>query len=297
MHENGTATFAAPGITCDTCGNGIVIRYNLAWGNTGWGIDIDADNNVQVYYNIAYNNGGSGIMVFADANVTMTGIVLYNNTVYGTTGRSNDAGIRILGPSASRGCTNNLVSNNISVGSVGIPNFSASGGCENPGTNGSGNVYTYNSFGTAASNFIDWGGTNYSTYSSWETATGNCGTAGCSHSDQTTPTFTNAAGNNFTLTSGSSAIDAGTNLGSTYQMALNAISSWPSAVVLVSAESQYIQLGDWGICLPSEQSSGTPDLTFGYSELNGTASLFRRPSAVARVDRYPVQATFFLIGQ
>jgi hypothetical protein len=234
VHENGTASHAAVGITCDTCGNGIVIRYNLSWENYGWGIDIDADNNMQVSYNVVYNNSSSGIIVFADANVTMTGMLVYNNTVYGNTANGGyNAGITIQGPSAPGGCTNNTVINNISVGTSGGPNFVATGGCDNPGRDGSGNVYTYNSFGTAASNFIYWGGTNYSTYSSWETATGNCGTARCSHSDQTTPTFTNAAGNNFTLTPGSSAIGAGTSLGSTYQMALNPISSWPSAVVLV----------------------------------------------------------------
>jgi hypothetical protein len=234
VYQNGTASHAGVGITCDTCGSGIVIQYNLSWGNYGWGIDIDADNNVQVSYNVVYNNQSSGIMVFADANVTMTGILVYNNTVYGNTVTGSDAGIRILGPSASGGCTNNTVSNNISVATSGGPNLSVSGGCENPGTDGSGNVYTYNSFGTAASKFIGWGGTKYSTYASWETAAGNCGSSGCSHSIQTAPTFTNAGADNFTLASGSLAIGTGLNLGATYQYGLSPSSSWTSSVSLLN---------------------------------------------------------------
>jgi hypothetical protein len=123
------------------------------------------------------------------------------------------------------------------VGRVGGTNLSATGGCENPGTNGSGNVYTYNSFGTAASNFITWGGSNYSTYASWEAANGNCGTTGCSHSIQTTPTFTDAGASDFTLVSGSSAIDSGTNLGTTYEFVLNPASSWRSSVSTLNQNS------------------------------------------------------------
>jgi hypothetical protein len=82
-------------------------------------------------------------------------------------------------------------------------------GCENPGTDGSGNVYTYNNFGPATSNFVQWGGNNFSTYAAWETAAGNCGTTGCSHSMEFDPMLTNPSGAVFTLQPGSPAIAAG----------------------------------------------------------------------------------------
>jgi hypothetical protein len=239
VYDNGSVSAGSygTGIACDTCGNGIVFTYNSVWGNNGYGLDIDADNNVTASYNVSYNNLNAGIAAFADANSSMTGIQIYNNTVYGNT--SN--GIWVEGPSAGSGpagCTNNIIRNNIVVGTVGGPNLAAYNGCENPGTNGSGNVYTYNSFGAQTSNFIQWGTSTYeSTYSAWETAKGNCGSSGCSHSIQTAPTFTNAGADNFTLASGSSAIDAGTNLSTTYQWGLAPSSSWPASVSTLDQNS------------------------------------------------------------
>jgi hypothetical protein len=240
VHENGygqSGSVPGSGIACDTCGSGIVFGYNNVWGNNGYGIDIDADNNVTAYYNLSWNNANAGIIAFADANSSMTGIQLYNNTVYG----NKSAGIWVEGPSAGSGpagCTNNTIENNIVVGTVSGPNLKAFNGCENPGADGSGNVYTYNDFGAQAGNFIQWGASTYeSTYSAWETATGNCGSSRCSHSIQTAPTFTNAGADNFTLASGSSAIDAGTNLGTTYQWGLAPSSSWPASVSTLNQNS------------------------------------------------------------
>jgi hypothetical protein len=51
------------------------------------------------------------------------------------------------------------------------------------------------------------------------------------------PSFTNTSANNFTLASGSPAIGAGTNLGSTYQMGLAPSSSWPSSVSTLNQNS------------------------------------------------------------
>jgi hypothetical protein len=118
------------------------------------------------------------------------------------------------------------------VGSTSGPNLSVQNGCENAGGNGSGNVYTHNDFGNATSNFIQWGlGVFYSTYATWEAATGNCGTTGCSHSVEAAPTFANSSAGQFWLTSGFPAIDAGLNLGSPYNIGLMPGSAWPNSVV------------------------------------------------------------------
>jgi len=201
------------GIWADTIGNGWVVTGNTTCGNNERGIDIDADNYAVIYQNVSYGNGQSGIIAYADANSSMTGHRIYNNTVWG-----NRTGIMVQGPNAGEtagGCENNSVQNNIAYASTN-GNLVVETGCENPGADGSGNVYTYNAFGVAASNFIQWGSTYYSTYAAWETAIGNCGSGGCSHSVQANPALTNPSGGVFTLTGTSPARNAGTPLGLPY---------------------------------------------------------------------------------
>src|SRR5208337_5546951 len=95
-----------------------------------------------------------------------------------------------------------------------------------------GNVYLYNDFGPAATGFINWGKAGkQSTYAAWETAAGNCGKVGCSHSVQADPQLVSAAASQFWLASGSPAIDAGLNLGSPYNIGLMPGSTWPNSVV------------------------------------------------------------------
>jgi hypothetical protein len=223
------------GIWADTVGNGFVAKYNLVNGNNVDGIVIDADSNETVAYNVSYNNGtaasgqGSGIDIIADWQTSMTGNVVYGNTVWG----NYTEGIDFFGPNPAQaaGCTNNVAENNIAMNTLGGPNFLADNGCDNSGTNGSGNVYTYNGFGPASSNFIQWGAsTFFSTYSAWETATGNCGTVGCSYSVGSAPTFANATASQFWLTSGSPGIGAGVNLGSPYNIGLLPGSTWTTGV-------------------------------------------------------------------
>jgi hypothetical protein len=222
---------AGNGIWFDTIhDSNTVARYNLLYGNTANGIMIENANGNQALYNISYSNGEAGIWV-QNSDGTATGnqaVGLYNNTVFGNT----VAGVLLQGDYlVASTCTNNSVKNNISSGNTG-PNLSARYGCENVGISGSGNVYTYNDFGPQATDFIEWGGHVYkSTYAMWETATGNCGTTGCSHSVQADPQFVNAAASQFWLASGSPAIGAGLNLGSPYNIGLMPGSTWPNSVV------------------------------------------------------------------
>jgi hypothetical protein len=216
------------GFMMDTVGTGNVMRYNLAYNNEVANIRATLDKfSTYIYGNVSYGatqtgNYGIGIQVEYYSN----GVHVYNNTVYG-----NTKGISVNGMSAVANSINNtVVTNNISTGNT--INLQCFLGGENDGTMGSGNVYTYNDFGAASTNFINWGfGVGKSTYSAWETATGNCGTTGCSHSVQADPLFVNAAGAQFWLQSGSPAIDAGTNLGSPYNIGLLPGSSWPNSVL------------------------------------------------------------------
>jgi hypothetical protein len=206
----------ATGIYFDTVGSGMIARYNQIYNNNWAGIIVEVTNGAALYGNVVYANGTTGISIYNSAAGALNNLV-YNNTVYG-----NAQGIAVWAASGlANQLTGNLVKNNISVNNT--TNLLAQYGGENDGTDGSGNVYTYNSFGTEASNFIEWGNAKYlSTDAAFDTAYGSS-----THSITTAPTFTNAAGGNFTLAVGSSAIDAGTNLGSTYQMSLDPRTSFP----------------------------------------------------------------------
>jgi hypothetical protein len=148
------------------------------------------------------------ILVLADAGATLTDNVIANNTVYG----NYYGGIAVFGPSPEQngGCTNNTIKNNIVTGTVIGPSLIASNGCENPGMNGTGNVYMYNALGTPASNFIQWGNSTYElTYSAWEAAAGNCGATGCSRSLESDPKMVSPSKGDFALQFGSPAIGGG----------------------------------------------------------------------------------------
>jgi hypothetical protein len=224
----GMAGSRGPGIWVDTVGSGFTAKYNLVYGNNLDGIFVEAGSTISVYYNVAYGNLQSGIELAADNPAyPMTNSVVLNNVSYG----NQQMGLSISGLNFAGGCVNNSVENNLFVGNIYFQ-LQVLAGCENPGTYGSGNVYTYNGFGAQASNFIEWGsGVPESTYAAWETATGNCGTAECSHSVQADPQFANASAGQLWLTSGSPGIDAGTNLGSPYNIGLLPGSSWPNSVL------------------------------------------------------------------
>ncbi len=207
------------GIYIDTVPSNVVIAYNQVYNNNDDGIAIEDTQGAAIYGNLSYNNGVAGFSNFRLSSNNLW----YNNTAYG-----NALGFQVWGG----GTVDNQLINNIAVSSTANALIAVGGG-ENDGTNGYGNVYIYDDFGPQASSFIQWGsGVYYSTYSSWEVAAGNCGSTGCSHSVETTPLFVSTSTNNFALAPSSPGIDAGLNLGSTYQYGLDPASAWPSNVIL-----------------------------------------------------------------
>jgi parallel beta-helix repeat protein len=201
------------GTHIDECaGNpGPIVRYNKIHDNQQAGIMIEhTKSNAQIYNNIAYNNGpesapwGAGIVIFRGTQ----GTTVYNNTLYG-----NNVGLACIGTLSGDPINNNIFKNNIATGN--ITELYAFQGGSNDGAYGTGNVYTYNDFGVAGTNFISWAGSNYSTYSSWYSvyAAANGNTV------QSDPLFRSASGGDFRLQSTSPAIDAGTNVGLTQDFA------------------------------------------------------------------------------
>ena len=213
------------GIYIDTVPSNVVIAYNEVYNNNDQGIALEDTQGAAIYGNVSYNNGVAG---FSNYRLS-SGNLWYNNTAYG-----NNVGFLVWGgtPTTPAGIIDNQFKNNIASNNS-VSALQAFNGAENDGTNGYGNIYTYNDFGQQASGFIEWGaGAYYSTYSSWEGATGNCGSTGCSHSVETNPLFVSASSGNFALASSSPTIGAGLNLGSIYEYGLHPGSAWPSNVIL-----------------------------------------------------------------
>jgi hypothetical protein len=223
----GQPDWRGAGIWADTIGNNLLIEYNLVYGNNTQGIYFDAVSNATAAYNVVFGNGqngaidGTGIAVYGDGR-TVVGDSVFGNTVSG----SLLTGINVSGANLSQGCSAMIVNNNIVTGTTAGPNFSATGGCENPGLDGSGNVYTRNAFGPESSNFIQYGTNNYlSKYAAFDAAYG--ASTGSVPGD---PSFSNPNGNDFTLQSSSPAIGTGLNLGPSFEMALAPSAVWPSNV-------------------------------------------------------------------
>lgn len=87
-------------------------------------------------------------------------------------------------------------------------------------------VSNYNDFyHSTGGTFMKLFGTAYN-FSGWKTASGQD-----ANSQNADPQFMNASATQFWLQSGSPAIDAGTNLGSPYNIALLPSSSWPNSVL------------------------------------------------------------------
>ena len=152
-----------------------------------------------MYYNLSYLNDADGIRLYNKIKETH----VYNNVSYD----NGSEGISVWGDGTGGSIENNLIKNNIATENDGCELRCGYGG-ENDGTNGSGNVYTYNCFGAESSNFIEWGDSNYdSTYDDWETSYG-----GTTHSVEAAPLMTNPGNGDFTLQVGSPCRERGTNV-------------------------------------------------------------------------------------
>lgn len=221
-------TTNAEGIHLDTVGfattvagaNNVVVN-NVVHDNPQNNIQIEVSRYVLVSGNVIYNVSlaqpslalaltTQDDFVTPDGNYENSDNVIVGNTIY-----NNTLGIQMNGAPSGRAntCLNNTVQNNIFYGGASVQALWAFDGCNNDGTQGTGNVYTYNYVGANRTSMLEWATTFYSTLASWEAATGNCGTGGCSHSSQSDPQFVNAIASDFRLSRGSPALTAGNTSG------------------------------------------------------------------------------------
>ena len=223
----------SPHTAVPTAGTGTVISYNTAIGNgrnstisggqVGWGVGIWSDIccGLEIAYNISHDNFAHGVFLEKNFNGHVHHNVSYNN---GLTGQVAFTGNIAVSVSDGNDCGNNELDHNTSYGgywglscnayegagqsqlntqnwhdNIGSgatsQNFYAGPGANNDTTNGTGNVYAYNNFGAAASNFALWSPTLYSTYAALIAASSGAIT----HSVQGNPLFENVALGDFRL--------------------------------------------------------------------------------------------------
>jgi hypothetical protein len=198
--------------------DGAIVRFNRIHDTVAnsaiQGIS-DAQDDIEIYGNVIYDITGNGIN-FCGAQ-DKTNLKIYNNTIEDFSGNYGICLLQFDGE----------VKNNIIWDST-----PAAANAYYVTVKGGGSVDSDNNIiGPESSNYIYYGGTSYSTlaaYVSGETQDAN--------STKENPQFTNAASGDFTLKYNSSAYDAGTNLGASYDDCLHPSSSWPSSVVTVDQD-------------------------------------------------------------
>jgi len=189
------------GIHIDQVATSCTLRYNWVESNNNEGIFMEKVVGDEVYYNISINNAANGIGLKGVAGDPCNEQKIYNNLCYG----NGNYNICVGGNGANSVC-NNIIKNNICDNATYLELCARDGG-ENDGTNGSGNVYEYNCFGTEYTDFIRWGATDYSTYDTWETAY-----SGSTYSVESDPLMTDPANDNFKLNPHSPCVNAGTDV-------------------------------------------------------------------------------------
>jgi parallel beta-helix repeat protein len=210
QYFSGAAWSKGNGIHIDETGPNTppIVKYNYVHDNEEIGIFVEHFNGCQIYYNLCSGNGEEGILLFRDSEDTE----IYNNTCYG-----NGYGIGIRGNGTANEMNGNLIKNNILSGNT-TSELLANYGGENDGTNGTGNIYTYNCLGAEAANFVTWGAATPDTYDIWETAYG-----ATTSSAEADPVFVSVVTPDFSLQPTSPCINAGTNVGLTADYAGNPI--------------------------------------------------------------------------
>jgi hypothetical protein len=214
------------GVLVGDSGTSLTVSHSILYGNFEWGVYVGQngdvgegpagqvtmwDNLIDASQSYLSSSGGNAAYFYG-----ATGNILYDNTIYAPL-MTNPA-ISALSTSTGTLAKNNIV---YAGGYVTVDSTSESGA-----------AIDYNDYFPASGTPFSWGGTAY-TFANWQT-----NSLQDAHSFSADPKLVNASSlsstGNYSLLAVSPAIDAGTNLGSTYQNALSPASSWPSGVSLLN---------------------------------------------------------------
>jgi hypothetical protein len=228
-YRSDTFTSHGYGVLVGDSGTSLTVSHSILYGNFEWGVYVGQngsfgegpggqvtmwDDLIDASASYSSNSGGNAAYFYG-----ATGNILYDNTIYAP--QMTNPAISALSTS-----TGTLVKNNIVY---------AGGYVTVDSTSEAGSAFDYNDYFSASGTPFSWGGTAY-TFANWQTNSSQD-----AHSISTDPKLVNASSlsstGNFALLAISPAVNAGVNLGSTYQMALSPASSWPGGVSLLNQNS------------------------------------------------------------
>jgi hypothetical protein len=256
----------------------VVFLNNIVHDNTYQGIDFDeGSTNIIAEFNTVYNSPSYGFMVeqpgttgntvsdnvlysnqygLVDYDTNSASNVFYNNTVYGSTDSGFVNQSNVTGPVVE----NNIFANN---GTYGYQ------------TDGSPATVNYDLvYGNTSANYL--------------------GISKPSNDINTNPLFVSTSTDDFVLSSSSPAIDAGLNLGVSYDLGLDPASTWPGGVILDN-ENSYGSGWDIGAYVYTQASVPSASLTspLAGATVSSTITLSANASATSPASISSVQ---FLAG-
>ncbi len=229
-----TATSHGYGVLVGDSGTTAIISHNyflgsssgsfewpVAIGNVGAG-GLGAGASATVWGNVIDASGIGSTNDGAQAAIALVGgagSLIYNNAVYGPS--VTNAALSLTSSSTGVAAKNNI--------------FLTGGYALVDATSETGAAIDYNDWFGASGTPFSWGGTAY-TFANWQT-----NSAQDAHSLSADPNFVNesplTSSGNYALLATSPAINAGVNLGATYQNALAPTAIWPSGVSLFNQNS------------------------------------------------------------
>jgi hypothetical protein len=212
------------GLLAGDSGTSVTFSHNFIYGTFSYGVDVGSGGgdglgtgaSLTLWDNLLDISQANNTGILLTGSV---GSIVYNNTVFGP----ENTHAAISQASTSTGA---LVKNNI---------FYTGAYASVDASSEAGTAYDYNDYFSASGSPFSWSGTAYP-FSGWQT-----NAAQDAHSLNVDPSLSNAfslaSTGNYSLLAVSPAIDAGVNLGATYQMGLSPSSSWPGGVSQLNQNS------------------------------------------------------------
>lgn len=217
IHDGGDSQCADHGIYLDTTNGAsgpIIIRYNKIANWKADGIKVSNSQYVNAYSNVIYGFGYAGMVVEVGSPSYVN---LYNNVIANSNATNNSFGLWVTAGNYITFKNNIIYNVKYTSPSLSLYNYYIQNSPTNLAIDYN---LVYDPTSNASGYYANYNG-NTETWATWQAAGFD------THGVNADPKFTNAGSADFSLQSSSPAIDAGTNLGTSYEYILDPRTSFP----------------------------------------------------------------------